>query len=94
MDMDIGHNIMCTFHKFNLFIFLLKADQNSVYSASAASMQAGLPYSHPPHPHSSINQTAAAAAAMNPYAASSSLLASQVKKNNLVVNKCDYDMMK
>ena len=42
-------------------------------------MQAGLPYSHPPHPHSSINQTAAAAAAMNPYAASSSLLASQVK---------------
>ena len=37
-------------------------------------------YSHPHHPaHSSINQTAAAAAAMNPYAASSSLLASQVK---------------
>ena len=31
---------------------------------------------------------------MNPYAASSSLLASQVKKNYLVVNKCDYDMMK
>ena len=57
-------------------------------------MQAGLPYSHPPHPHSSINQTAAAAAAMNPYAASSSLLASQVKKNYLVVNECDYDMMK
>ena len=52
----------------------LQADQSSVYSASASM------YSHPHHPaHSSINQTAAAAAAMNPYAASSSLLASQVK---------------
>ena len=39
----------------------------------------GLTYPHSHH-HSSINQSAAAAAAMNPYAASSSLLASQVCK--------------
>ena len=63
-------------------VLKLQADQNgSLYPSSATSMQAaaGLSYAAHSHHHSPINQSAAAAAAMNPYAASSTLLASQVK---------------
>ena len=46
---------------------------------------AGLSYAAHSHHHSPINQSAAAAAAMNPYAASSTLLASQVKICQIVL---------
>lgn len=76
-----GRNIILTF-------LSLQADQNgSLYPSSATSMQAaaGLSYAAHSHHHSPINQSAAAAAAMNPYAASSTLLASQVKIRQIVL---------
>ena len=51
---------------------------------------AGLSYAAHSHHHSPINQSAAAAAAMNPYAASSTLLASQVKIAYKKIRQIDY----